>query len=426
MRRFYTLLLFLLIPLALLRLVWRGLHASAYWRRIPERFGAVPAEIPRDCIWVHAVSVGEFQAALPLIKALQRQHPEIPLLITTTTPTGAQRVYESCGQSVWHAYLPYDLPFATLRFLRQLHPRLGIIMETEIWPNLCYLAQQEEIPLVLVNARLSARSAKAYQRIRSLIAPALQSFQLIAAQTQHDAERLRELGATAEQLHVTGSIKFDLHIPASLHERAEILRLSWDQRPVWIAASTREGEEEQVLRALEQVREEIPNVLLVLVPRHPERFNKVAQLCTRQGHKVARRSLEQHCDSDTQVYLADTMGELPLLYAAVDVAFIGGSLMPLGGHNPLEAAGLGVPVIFGPHTFNFAEICQRLEQSQAACRVSGAESLAQTLIHWLSDANLRHQVGEQGRFFVDQNRGALARLQTLLSPYLPFSRSLNQ
>lgn len=418
MRLLYTLVLHLLLPFALLRLALRGFRAPAYWRGIGQRFGWAKAADQRQTLWVHAVSVGEVQAALPLLTALRQSHPQARLLVTTTTPTGAQRLREALGNTVSHVYFPYDLPWAINLFLHRQRPAVAIIMETEIWPNLAYACARRDIPLILANARLSARSAAGYAKIRPLVAPALARFSLIAAQTEADAARLRDLGAPAERLHVTGSIKFDLHIPASVRESAEALRLSWRQRPAWIAASTREHEEKAILEAFASVRERIPQTLLVLVPRHPERFSSVAALCQAQGYTIARRSRGEPCLAATDIYLGDTMGELPLLYAAVDAAFIGGSLQPLGGHNPLEAAALGKPLLFGPHTFNFAEICQRLLAQGAARRINDSAELAAVLKEWLQDAPRREAVGEQGRLFVEHNRGALQRLLHLLEPYL--------
>lgn len=421
MRALYSLLLYLLTPLVLLRLAWRGLRAPAYWRRWSERFAWRPAFVPESCIWIHAVSVGETQAALPLVQALLERHPDQPILVTTTTPTGSERVRALFGERVEHVYLPYDLPGAVRRFLDAVRPRIALVMETELWPNLFRACARRGIPVLVLNARLSERSFRRYRRFAALSRGTLADIRHLAAQGERDARRFLDLGMTAERLSVCGSIKFDLYLPPSLREQAEVLRRAFGvERPVWIAASTHEGEEMQVLEAFRRIRAAgaHPHALLVLVPRHPERFAAVAALCREAGHNLVERSTGAPCTADTDVYLGDTMGELPMLMAATDLVFMGGSLVPTGGHNMLEPAALGLPVVFGPQVFNFEEIAERLQEAGAARQVRDPEELATVVTEWLADANARHETGERGRAFVEENRGARERMLALIEPLL--------
>ncbi len=414
MRFIYTFIFYLLVPLILLRLLWRGRQSPAYWQRWAERFGFCPIlSVPQN-LWIHAVSMGEVQAAVPLIQALRTRFPEQSILVTTMTPTGSQRVREVFGDSVWHVYLPYDLPGAIARFLARTQPRLLILMETELWPNLLSACRARSIPVILANARLSARSAAGYQHIAGLTRKMLANVTAVAAQTEVDAARFIELGASPTKVHVTGSIKFDTRLPADVSEKAVLLRCQWGtERAVWIAASTHEGEEAAVLDAFSELKQAFNQLLLMLVPRHPERFNRVAALCQQRGFLVARRSAGD-VSPKTDIYLGDTMGELPLLYVACDVAFVGGSLVPIGGHNLLEPAAVGLPVIMGPHVFECAEICRRLLEAQAAHQVNDAMQLAKAVKMYLSDATLKRQTGEKGRLFVTKNRGALECLLTII------------
>jgi 3-deoxy-D-manno-octulosonic-acid transferase len=414
----YTLLLRLLLPLALLRLLWRSLRAPAYRRRIGERL-ALGGSLPEAAdVWVHAVSVGEVQAAAPLIRHLLTRDPPQRVLVTTTTPTGAARVEDLFGAAVTHRYTPFDLPGMVGRLLDRVRPRLILVMETEIWPNTLVEAERRRIPVILANARLSARSARGYERLQPLARETLNQFHRIAAQGEADARRFLELGAAAERVEVTGSIKFDQRLPASLQEQSEVLRRTWEGRPVWVAASTHEGEEEPVLEAHRRLRARLPGALLVLVPRHPERFDRVADLVARAGLTLVRRSSRAGCGPETAVLLGDTMGELPVFLAAADAAFIGGSLVPVGGHNPLEASAVGVPVATGPQVFNFAAIVELLVSEDAAVLIQDTEGLAALMTRWLADAAERARIGENGRRVVEQNRGALGRLIDLIEPRL--------
>ncbi|MBT3197646.1 MAG: 3-deoxy-D-manno-octulosonic acid transferase, partial [Gammaproteobacteria bacterium] len=333
-RTAYSLLLYLLMPLILLRLLWRGVRAPHYWRRWGERFGLYRREGPKIQVWLHAVSVGEFIAAIPLVRALMETIPSPQILVTTTTPTGSARVLIELGDSVHHVYLPYDLPDAVGRFLKHFNPALAIVMETELWPNLFHACGQQKIPLLLANVRLSQRSMEGYQRwAGGLVNEALQQVDWAAVQSEADGKRLVSLGIDGSRVEVTGSIKFDLALPEKLGQQGDELRsLLGVDRPVWVAASTREGEEQQVIQAHQQVLEKFPNALLILVPRHPERFSSIAKEGRNAGLILIRRSEEEVCSEATQVYLGDTMGEMLLLYSAADVAYVGGSLVPTGSH----------------------------------------------------------------------------------------------
>ncbi|MEE8342812.1 MAG: lipid IV(A) 3-deoxy-D-manno-octulosonic acid transferase, partial [Gammaproteobacteria bacterium] len=347
----------MLTPLVLLRLALRGLHTPSYWRRWPERFGYVPRLNKPVALWIHAVSVGEVQATLPLVQALRKRIDPADILITTMTPTGSDRVRALYGNQPAHVYVPYDLPGAVARFLDRTQPRLALVMETEIWPNLFHTCHRRGIPVFMVNARMSERSFKGYRRVPGLAAQTLTQVTGILAQGAEDRRRLAELGAPADRLHITGSVKFDIALPPSLAEQAAALRRSWGvERPVWVAASTHQGEDEIILEAFKMLLQSFSNALLILVPRHPERFASAGALCRRKDFSTVLRSEGKDCDATIQVLMGDTMGELTLFFASADVAFVGGSLISAGGHNPLEPAALGVPALFGPHMFNFSDM----------------------------------------------------------------------
>jgi 3-deoxy-D-manno-octulosonic-acid transferase len=416
-RFFYNLLLHLGLPLLVLRLLWRGWQAPAYRQRIAERFAFDLPAVQPGGIWLHAVSVGESIAAAPLVRELLLRYPELPITITCMTPTGSERIRALFCQGefaarVQHCYLPYDLPCAAARFIARLQPKLALIMETELWPNHIHQCALRGIPVVLANARLSERSARGYARLAKLTAPMLAELSLIAAQTTVEAQRFIDLGARPECVTVTGSIKFDLHLDAQLLPRAHALRAQWqaEQRPVWIAASTHAGEDEIVLAAHRQLLLRYPQALLILVPRHPERFASVFELCQKQGFTTCRRSLTQAPDASTSVLLGDTMGELLFLYALADAALVGGSLVANGGHNLLEPAALGVPVLSGPHLFNFSEIAGLLRTAGALQEVVDASTLANALGELWQQPDRALMMSAAGLAVVRANQGALERL----------------
>ncbi len=415
MVRLYSLLLYLALPFLVLRLAWRSRHAPVYHERWGERLGRYDRRPPRAHIWIHAVSVGEVQAAEPLIKHFLARYPDAGVMVTTTTPTGSERLRSLFENAVRHLYMPFDLTPIMNRFLDAVGPRLAVVMETEIWPNMLSACERRGIPVVLANARLSAHSAQGYARLGGFAGETLRRFAAIGVQSSADAARFRALGAPAERVWVTGNIKFDVRRPGSLLDQAEVLRRRWGiQRQVWVAASTHEGEEAQILRAHRKILDRLPGALLVLVPRHPERFGRVVALVERRGFALARRFAKDPCGEQVSVFLGDTMGELPAFLAAGDAAFIGGSLVPTGGHNLLEAAAAGVPVAVGPHTFNFARITELMVREGAAVRVTDAHALAHCMGEWLGDAATRAHVGEQGRRVVRANQGALQRLLDLI------------
>lgn len=417
MRLIYSLLLYLLAPGVLARLAWRGFYNRGYWLRWKERFGFVP-RLSGPVIWLHAVSVGEVRASAPLVLALTRIYLDHRILITTMTPTGSATVRELFGNTVAHCYVPYDLPTAVWRFLNRSQPRLALIMETELWPNLFHQCHARAIPLVLANVRLSEKSARGYRCFASLTHDTLAKVHVVGAQATEDAERMRALGARA--VEVTGNIKFEMEIPTDLATKGASLRAGIGSRPVWIAASTREGEEAIVLQAFKRLREDFPNLFLILVPRHPERFGLVAKLCAQHGFTAQRRSARlSNVDPDTSILLGDTMGELLLFYSASDVAFIGGSLVPLGGQNLLEAAALSVPVVFGPHMFNFREISRMTLEQGAGREVENATELAETVATYLKDNDARRAAGEAGRRMVADNRGSLSKTLALVKRVYP-------
>lgn len=418
MRFLYLAISYLLAPLVLVFLIWRGVRNPAYWDRFAERFGYGATSLPRS-IWVHAVSVGEVQAAAALIRALQSRYPDLPVVLTTTTPTGSDRAKRLFGDTVHHSYLPIDLPGPVERFFDRVQPCLAIILETELWPTLYNECGRRQVPLVLASARVSQGSVARYRRMVTLFRDALSHGIVIAAQSEADAERFRSIGASPERTHVTGNIKFDFEIPGNLVEQGRQLRRNHaPERPVWIAASTHQGEEEIMLDVLTDLKRRVGDNLLILVPRHPERFLPVADMLRRKSVDFITRSSGQHCAAETEVFLLDTLGELQNFYAASDVAFVGGSLVPIGGHNLLEPAALGLPVITGPHNFNAEEIADMFVSVGAATVVHDAAELTTELARFLQDAELRARVGAAGRRTVEENRGALLRLLALVDPLI--------
>ncbi|MCW2481924.1 lipid IV(A) 3-deoxy-D-manno-octulosonic acid transferase [Candidatus Symbiopectobacterium sp. NZEC135] len=416
----YTILLYLIQPLIWLRLWLRGRKAPAYRRRWSERYGFCVEKVKPNGIMLHSVSVGETLAAIPLVRALRHRYPSLPITVTTMTPTGSERVRSAFGNDVYHVYLPYDLPCALKRFFDQVNPKLVIIMETELWPNLITELHRRDIPLVIANARLSERSAAGYKKIGSLTRRILRRTTLIAAQNQEDGERFIDLGLPRSHLAVTGSLKFDISVTPELAARAIALRRQWaSRRPVWIATSTHEGEEAIILAAHRELLNRFPDLLLILVPRHPERFPTTQALTQSLGFSYTLRSSGEVPAADTQVVIGDTMGELMMLYGIADIAFVGGSLVERGGHNPLEPAAHAIPVLMGPHTFNFKDICLKLSEAGGLITVKDTDSIVKEVNSLLTDEDYRLYYGRHAVEVLHQNQGALQRLLTLLEPYLP-------
>lgn len=421
-RTLYTLLFHLGLPLLAVRLWLRARKAPAYGQRLGERFAYRLPPMQPGGIWVHAVSVGESIAAAPMIRQLLLRHPELPITVTCMTPTGSERIQALfAGEPrIQHCYLPYDLPWASGRFLDHVRPRLAVIIETELWPNHIHQCARRGIPVALANGRLSARSARGYARFSRLTAPMLAEMSLLAVQTQVEAERFLALGARPECVQVTGSIKFDLNVDPTVPVRAARLREQWQasERPVWIAASTHEGEDEVILAAHRQLLASHADALLILVPRHQERFASMHGLCKAQGFATVQRSLDQPVTAATQVLLGDTMGELLFLYALADIAFVGGSLVANGGHNPLEPAALAKPVLSGPHMFNFLEIGAMLREAGALVEVDDAQGLATAVRQWIELPRDAVRSGEAGLAVMRANQGALKRLLDALDAKL--------
>lgn len=410
-----------MLPLILLRLLWRGWKAPAYRYRIAERFGFFTAPQQKNGLWIHAVSVGESIAAAPIIEHFLANHPSLPVIVTTMTPTGSERVKAMFGDRVFHVYAPYDLPDAVTRFLKRVQPSVAVIMETEIWPNMVCETAAMGIPVILANARLSARSAFGYARFTKFRQSVFSQFAQVVAQSADDGARFVDLGVTPTRLTVSGSIKFDLTIPEALRAEAEDLRAAWfGSRPVWIAASTHAGEDEILLSAHRELLQGQPRALLLLVPRHPERFNKVAGLISASGFSFQRRSDNKDGVSaeDAQVVLGDTMGELLLLLGCADIAFVGGSLFEHGGHNTLEPAAWGLPVLSGNSDFNFTEISTLLSAEGGLLKLADAQSLSKTLQALFADSERAQRQGAAAKQVVENNRGALQRLLAIIKQAL--------
>ena len=414
----YNVLIYLAAPFAILVQLWRGLRDPSYRRGLAERFGFGP-RVPGSVIWVHAVSVGEVQAAQQLVAQLRSRHPRYRVLLTTVTPTGAARARLLFGDEVMLRYVPMDLPGSVKRFFDRVQPKLAMILETELWPNLYGECGRRGVPLVLASARISPRSVGKYRRLVALFRKTLSHGIVIAAQSESDAERFRSIGATPARTHVTGNIKFDFQPPVGIEEQGRRWReKAAAGRPVWVAGSTHEGEEAIVLDAHRRVMDRFPDALLILVPRHPQRFAPVRDLLAKRHERATNRSTGSAISRTTSVLLADTMGELMMFYAAADVAFVAGSLIPIGGHNLLEPASIGRPVLTGPHNFNGEEIARLLMDAGAAFLVADTEQLAHAVTGLLQDAKLRAVMGAAGRAVLDANRGALDRLLTLVDPLL--------
>ena len=420
MRFIYICIAYLISPIVIGALALRGFRDRVHWRGFSQRFGLGPKVRGGRSIWVHAVSVGEVQAAVPLIEALLKRFPDIPLVLTTVTPTGRGRAQTLFGDRVDVRYVPIDLPGSVRRFFHRVQPKLAVILETEIWPNLYHRCGRMGVPLVLASARISPRSVNSYRRMVGLFRETLSHGIFIAAQSAEDAERFVSIGANPQRTHVVGNIKFDFGYPLDMEARGHELRqMLGVHRPVWVAGSTHAMEEEMVIEANRLIRERFSNALLVLVPRHPPRFGDVSTMLKEHGIRFVRRTSALPVTSATEVYLLDTLGELPPFYAAGDVAFVGGSLVPIGGHNLLEPAALSLPIVAGPHNFNSADIAKMLVERGAVRLVQDAATLATVVGDLLANPTARTTMGASGRKAVDDNRGAVARLMQFLEPLLP-------
>lgn len=411
-RLLYSLAMVVLVPFALLRLVWRARRQPAYLQNVAERFGYYRIPVTRQpLIWIHAVSVGETRAAQPLVEALMQEYTGHRILITHMTPTGRETGEALFGDRVLRGYLPYDYPGAVRRFLDHFRPQFGVLMETEIWCNVIHACNQRQIPVYLVNARLSEKSLRGYQRFATLMRASVAELAGVAAQTEGDAKRLQALGAS--RITVTGNLKFDVTPPEGQIELGRSWRTKYGTRPVLLAASTRDGEEALLLDALDELRP--VDALLVIVPRHPQRFDTVAEMIERRGLSYQRRSSDASVDVKARILLGDSMGEMFAYYAACDIAFVGGSLVPVGGQNLIEACAVGKPVIIGPSDYNFAEAAAGAVAAGAAVRANSAVEVMQQASRLLADSASVRSMGEAGHAFAATHRGATERVVTLLA-----------
>jgi len=420
LRALYSAVLYVLTPVTVYHLIWRGFRYPEYFQRWNERYGSYNASPRPVDVWLHAVSVGEVNAAAPVVDALLKRHRGLRLLITTITPTGSERVRALWGDRVLHVYSPYDLPGAVARFLDHFPPRLALIMETELWPSLLFGCHDRKVPVYILNARLSARSLRGYSVLRPLIARTLRTVRGVAAQSEGDAARFVQLGATPEQVRDVGNLKFDIPVPDNVQQVVAGFRGHLAPgRPVWIAASTHEDEEVPVRDIHARLRQRWPNLLLLWAPRHPERFPRVAEGARDAGWKVGTRRADQWPAADDDVFVLDTLGELMAFYACADVAFVGGSLQAIGGHNLLEPAAVGTPAVTGPHLHNFSEISRRLKEADALVIAPDAADVARALEDLLGDDARRAAMAAHGRALVEHGRGALARTLVMIAPHLP-------
>ncbi len=419
MRLIYTLLFYLLTPLVLLRLYWKGFKTPEHRKRWKERLAIYQQKFPTQVIWVHAVSVGEAEAVFPLVKRLQQQYPSNQFLVTTTTPTGSARVKDVLANTVSHVYLPYDLPCVVNRFISTFKPKVAVIMEKEIWPNLFLACTKNNIPVLIINARLSENSAKGYKKIPRLVKPVFNAGVQICTQTEEDRQQFIEIGAKESTTSVTGNLKFDLILDESLTERAsEIKKQIFPDRFVWLIASTHDKEEQIFFDIYPQLKKQIPELLLMMVPRHPERFDSVRQLAEKVQLKTCLRSSKQPCTLDTDVYIADTMGELKFLYGVADICFVGGSMVPVGGHNILEPAAMGTPVMFGPYMVNFKEIAKNVLDLKAATQCENKKEIIETVINLYINDKFRNEMAIRAKQFVNNNQGATELTAKIISNYI--------
>lgn len=417
-RFLYTLIYTLLLPVFVARLWWRGRANPGYRQRVSERFGYLPHHPQKGGLWIHAVSVGETLAAEPFVKRFMDEHPDTPVIITSTTPTGSEQVKRLFGERVFHMYLPYDLPLFINRFVKAIRPGLLMIMETELWPNLLAGCEQHKVPVVLANARLSENSARGYAKFSALTRPMMHRLSLVAAQNQQDGQRFLQLGLPMDRLQVIGSVKFDVTIPKDCMSKGTQLRAQWGtDRPVVALASSHPGEDEQILDIYRALEKAVPGLLLLLIPRHPERFEAVTNAARSRQLSVHRRS-NGAVKSAIQVYVADTMGEMLPLLASADLVIMGGSLIEHGGHNPIEPAALGKATLIGPHYANFATIVDTLKDDQALEVMTNLTQMTDVIVRYLNDKDSRELMGNNAKAAVEANRGAVARLVKLTSAQL--------
>lgn len=417
MRLLYNILSYMSIPFLLIRLWVKSCRYKAYRCRWKERLGYVVHQ-PQGSIWFHAVSLGESIASIPLITRIMNENPGVRVVVTNMTPTGSEQIQKVFGDEVYNCYLPYDIPHFMKRFFKRIQPRAAILMETELWPNALTQCARRKIPVILANARLSQRSAAGYRRFSGLVKQMLAQLTLVLAQTKDDGDRFVSLGLPKDRLRITGSMKFDLNVAEEVIEKGAALRKKIGARLVWIAGSTHDSEEELMLRVHRRLLETIPNLLLILVPRHPNRFDKVADLVSQVGCTMARRSLQQSIGDHVSVYLGDTLGEMLLLFAASDVAFVGGSFTSTGGHNVLEPAALSKPILVGPTYHNFLQITEKLEEMNALKICETEQVFQQELLRLLKDKVLRDKMGSQALAVVDENKGSLQKQFELIQDYI--------
>ncbi len=414
--RLYSIATFLLTPIVLFRLAVRGIKAPAYFRRWKERFGVFPNPNFEKSILIHAVSVGEVNAAIPLIKALMESYADYDFVITTVTPTGSDRVQQIFGNQVFHLYLPYDLSGAVKRFLRKIKPEIAVVMETEIWPNLFRFCKKRHIPIVVANARLSELSLKGYKWVQSLATMAVNNTKFVAAQTKTDAARMIRLGCDADKIYVVGSLKFDIIIEDDIIKKGQTIHEHVAQNHlIWIAASTHQEDEEEILDAYEMLKKQYPQLLLIIVPRHPERFQVTTAACIQKGFNTQLRSKIGLYDINADVFVVDTMGEMLEFYAASDIAFVGGSIANIGGHNVLEAAIFKLPVLVGPNTHNFAEITQLLHDCGGSQLVNNSQDIVREMQKLIENPALRKKMGNAAFKLVEENRGAVELTMKLIA-----------
>ena len=407
------------MPFVFLKLIWRGYKAPEYRARKLERFGLFKAPNIKNSIWVHAVSVGEVLAAEPIIREIQKRYPEKDIVVTSMTPTSSELIRKLFGNSVFHVYAPYDLPWLVDAFLWRVKPAFMIIMETELWPNTIHRTHLRGCPVVLANARLSERSAKGYRRLKPAVGWMLNELNLVICQHQNDANRFESLGIDKSKISVTGSVKYDLDIAeAHILKGKEHKQALSEHQKVWIAASTHEGEDARLLDIHKHVRKDFPDAVLILVPRHPERFDDVYQLSKAKHFNTYKRSVCEFMPADTEVFVVDAMGELIDFYAAADIAFIGGSLVEVGGHNPIEPGALGLPIIMGPHVFNFEAICQQLISVGGLYMAENDQLLQSHLLALMKDAEKAKSVGGAALAEINASKGAVLRVVDALSPLL--------